>query len=282
MRIIGVLSIASLLSFVSYVPDALAQAPNFVMKPAAKFSDDTAVLQIIGGTKADSSDWPATFVFLTPRGGGCTSTAVGPRVILTAAHCINHKAVGFVELNARKIALTCYHHPSYRENVSESDPSWHAKVSPDFALCIAKKELSGMDFESIDRDGKELRKGQTIRLVGFGCNQVGGTDGGFGVLYEGDAVAQQLPNAPNYYTRAVGGAAVCFGDSGGGDYILLNPPSRDRRVLMGVTSRGNISKVSLLSTTSVYGFLSWADSFAKSHNTKICGLHGDANGCRPN
>ena len=263
------------------IGEVSADSPEFSMKPAANFSDESATPQIIGGAKADPTDWPATFVFMTSHGGGCTSTVVGPNVILTAAHCIADGATGLIELPSRNINVTCHHHPNYVDGVSESDPNWWEKASPDFALCIADDKLFGFDFERIHKNAPVLSKGQTIHLVGFGCNEVGGTDGGFGVLYEGKSVVQEIPSGSNYYTITMGGAAVCFGDSGGGDYILSDPPSKDRRVLMGVTSRGNISTVSLLSTTNTDGFLSWADSFAKQHGTKICGLHSNTNGCRP-
>ncbi len=270
----------SLLVYAAYIPGALSQDPSFVMKRAVKYFDDTAVPQIIGGTIADPSDWPATFVFISPQGGGCTSTAIGPKVILTAAHCIGDNAKGIVELNGRTVAAACYHHPDYHNNVSDTDPKWSEKVSPDFALCITDDQLAGLDFENIDKEGTELKLGQTIQLVGFGCNAIGGTDNGFGVLYEGNSAVQSLPTPPSYYTITLGGAAVCYGDSGGGAYVLLNPPAKARRVLMGVASRGNISTRSLLSTTSLSGFISWADSLAGRHNTKICGIDTGVPGCR--
>src|SRR3990170_3949155 len=57
-------------------------ATQFEMRSARLFSDDTADPKIIGGTKANPANWPATFVFQALDGGRCTSTVVGERVVI--------------------------------------------------------------------------------------------------------------------------------------------------------------------------------------------------------
>src|SRR5688572_32627636 len=79
----------------------LAANPVFTMK--APTLDANPQVQIIGGRKADPAQWPATFVFANPAGGGCTSTAVGEHTIITAAHCIPNGATGVVEVGNRRI-----------------------------------------------------------------------------------------------------------------------------------------------------------------------------------
>ncbi len=252
---------------------------GFVMKPAVLFTDKSADTKIIGGSKSDPRDWPATLVFLRPDGRGCTSTVVSGRVVLTAAHCVANHSRGGVELGEQRIDTTCDHHPDYRAT-PETDPEWEEKAIPDFALCLLATALPGSAFENVNRDPSAVHLNDTVRLLGFGCNKAGGSDGGFGVLYEGDAYVKRLPQPPSYYTLTSGGAAVCSGDSGGGAYLCLNP-ERTRRVLMGVNSRGNLSTRSGLSTTSEEGFVSWAITWAAAHQVRICGLHDDAIGCRP-
>ncbi len=262
------------------VATSLAEQTAFTMRPAKLYADDTAEPKIIGGTKAVPADWPATFVFLDPEGRGCTSTAVGERVILTAAHCIADKGVGVVDWKNKTIRTSCYRHPGYRDGVATNDPDWAAKVSPDFALCVTDQPLQEIVAENVDKVGTALVKGRDLHLLGFGCNAKGGSDAGFGVLYEGDAPITEIPAAGSYYTRAEGGAAVCYGDSGAGAFLFLNQ-AKTRRVLMGVNSRGDIARVSFVSTTSVEGFWKWADQFARDHGVSICGLESTAKGCRP-
>lgn len=272
--------IAGLLLASALATAVLAQNPEFVMRRAGKFTDDDATPQIIGGSKADPAEWPATFIFQGTDGGRCTSTAVGPQAMLTAAHCIKDKAMGIVEVNGKEISATCYQHPDYHSAVLNGDKDWEKKVSPDFALCILVADLKTKDYENVNTSKDVPTLGATIHLLGFGCNKEGGTDKGFGVLYEGDSAAKSTPTPPSYYTTTLGGAAICFGDSGGGAYIYLNQ-TKTRRSLVGVNSRGDISTKSLLSTTGVPGFVAWATSLADKNRVKICGLHSDAKDCRP-
>ncbi len=241
--------------------------------------DGTVQPLIIGGVKADPVDWPMTFVFLDPTGGGCTSTAVGERAIITAAHCIANNARGSVTVGGHSIATACTHHPDYRSFPSLT-PATEPVVSPDFALCSLEHPLPAGLFEHIDTKGQSIAPGNSVHLLGFGCNSVGGHDGSFGVLFEGDARIVSTPTATSYYTRALGGAAVCFGDSGGGAFHIGDSAGA-RRWLIGINSRGDISKLSFISTTSKVKFVEWAESWANTHATRICGLHADAVGCRP-
>lgn len=272
-------SITILLSFISSA--VYAEEIKFSMKSASKYADDTADLKIIGGIKADVSEWPATFVFKSIGGGGCTSTAVGPKTIITAAHCIEHKAKGTVEIANDVIPVRCFHHPDYVSSISSTDPDWEEKASPDFALCTTENEIKGIEFENLNKDVSLVTDKPTVLLLGFGCNSIGGSDGGFGVLYEGEAAIQSLPKGSSYYLRTLGGAAVCYGDSGGLDYIFLNESSRTRRIAIGVSSRGDISTKSLISATHVEGFLNWANKFAKENDSPICGLDEQVQGCAP-
>ena len=158
---------------------------------------------------------------------------------------------------------------------------WEDAASPDFALCTLSDTLQGGTFERIDTVGRGIAKGKLVHVLGFGCTEPGGRGGAFGVLYEGNANIASVPVPPrNYYTVTTGGAALCFGDSGGGAYEFLNADGT-RRDLIAINSRGNISTDSYLSTTSLQGFVSWARQWADTNGVKICGIHADAKGCRP-
>lgn len=249
---------------------------SFVMQPASSYTDDSAEPQIIGGKKANPLDWPATFVFHDAKGTECTSTLVGSRVVITAAHCVENNATG----KLLKIDVLCSRHPSYQA-ASSNEQGWREKTSPDFALCLLSKPVSGGEFEYIDGEGNNLTKDESIHLLGFGCNKNGGSDGGFGVLYEGESTIQSVSRSPtDYYITTETGAAVCYGDSGGGAYQFLNV-AKTRRMLVGINSRGDIAKLSYLSSTSADGFIEWAKNWSAINKVTICGLHQKASGCRP-
>jgi hypothetical protein len=256
---------------VVFVAPVWANDPEFTLRPASAYAFDDVNVAVIGGQQADPSDWPATLIF----SNRCTSTLVGERVVLTAAHCVPDGATGVVDLSTDRFAITCHHHPDYVEDTPDDDPRRWEKVSPDFALCLMAESLPGVEAEWVNLDTAVPAIDTRVVLLGFGCNAEGGVDGGFGTLFEGIATVQGLPSGDRYYTKTRGGAAVCFGDSGGAAYL----PSRPRKVFA-VNSRGDISKVSYLSTTSVPGFFSWAATWANSHGVRICGIHPDAAGCR--
>lgn len=222
---------------------------------------------VIGGTPANPDDFPATFTFLT-TGGGCTSTAVGQRVILTAAHCVDDGAMGEVQFKGKSIRITCEHHAQYVQNRTK-----------DFALCRADEELKGIPFERISSSIAFPSIGSDIKLVGYGCRQTGGSDRSYGVLFEGSAKVTRLPIGDDLDTIVSGGGALCYGDSGGAAYYYPDDSAATRQ-LIGVNSRGNISDTSYLSSTATPSFIEFAVRWAKKNGLDICGLTRGAKGCR--
>jgi len=256
-----------LLLFAATTP-SLGQSSFEMVRPTAP---PAGTPEVIGGEPADPVDWPATFIFTA--GGGCTSTAIGERVILTAAHCVEDGAVGRVSLgNDVSTRVTCHHHPGYPDS-----------ISPDFALCVTNDPLAGFPFERVSGDLARARVDEEVLLLGFGCTQNGGHDNGFGVLYTGRATVRERPHDGDLYLVTEGGAALCFGDSGGAAYAITSPDQAPtpRRVAIGVNSRGDISKWSFLSSTATESFVGWAFDWASEANVEICGLHRSAEYCRP-
>lgn len=247
-------------------------ANDFEMKTIDQTADPNAQPQILGGTLAERSSWPVTFVFEYYPSKPCSSTVVGQRVVLTAAHCVKDKAQGIVNINSTVIRSTCYRHPDYTDTSSELN-----KVSPDFALCLLDTSLTGSEFEIISIDSNLLKVTSEIRLLGFGCTSTSRGAQGFGTLYEGDAKVSDLPNNGSYYLTTTGDAA-CFGDSGGAAYVRY---TNGKRFIVAVNSRSDIKQKTWLSATSPNGFHDWAKKWSEKHVVKICGLDPEAKGCRP-
>ncbi len=220
---------------------------------------------LIGGKPADAADWPAS-VYARAGSSACSATLVGDRVVFMAAHCMSDGGVVSFTAGANAYKARCAHHPEYRGN-----------DTADWALCLIDRPVTGVPFEAIG-PGAALKVKETLLLSGYGCVKPGGGGGNDGIFRIGAASITSLPSSKNYDIVTKGGAALCFGDSGGAAYKLL---AEGKRVIVGVNSRGNISTTSYLPSIAAPTFLSWAESWAKaSASARICGLHSDAQGCR--
>jgi Trypsin len=259
-----------------------AEAESFSMAPLPV--DPVVEPQIVGGRLAKRSDWPATFIFKDRGEGVCTSTAVGRRVVLTAAHCVENGVTGSIESNGKPVKITCDHHPEYTPKTRHRKRT----TSADWALCAASGDIELSEYETVNVDSKKVKLKQELLLTGFGCNKEGGSDGGFGQLFEGEANVTEIPSVngrvrwKKYYVTTFGGAAICSGDSGGATFKFLDAAKKSR-VIVGVNSRGDFRKVSRISSTSTESFTSWAKKWASKPEglLEICGLHPGASSCHP-
>jgi hypothetical protein len=221
---------------------------------------------------ADPKDWPATFYSVHP-GGSCTSTLVGPRVLLTAAHCTPEGASVSVKLAGKEYEGVC----SQAASFSASDP---AKISEDWALCLMTEEVTVKQYETVNLDPSRLRISQEILLTGFGCTQSNGTGGNDGNYRIGEAKISSLPAEADNYIQTKGQVALCFGDSGGPAFLYLDA-GKKRRLQVSVNSRvgslgkGKVGGVSYLSSTSTATAETFFKNWAEKNHVTICGLEAN-------
>lgn len=244
-----------------------AMAQDVDMRTASPVTGASVTGQVLGGEKAAASHWPATFVFRTPSGSGCTSTLVGSRVVLTAAHCIANGGSAFLHAPGNVVGMTCNHHPAYATD-----------ISADYALCLldAPFPKPTLGYEYIDI-GTALEVDSTLWLLGYGCTTNQG-DLDFGNLYQGLTTVKDT--SYNSFALTEGGAAVCYGDSGGAAYrVASNAMISKQRQIVGIASRGDIDTVSLLSATGLTVFSDWAKQWAQNRSVNICGVRGSTADC---
>lgn len=139
------------------------------------------------GQAARLAQWPG--VLDTEN---CTAALIGPRTILTAAHCIDDPKLAsppeysgaILNWGTHPFPLTCKMNPDYISHGLQPSPA-DRRGPEDHALCLITLP-GGIDaissvadytkasnlFETLDMTGKHIREGQPLTMLGFGCSNV--------------------------------------------------------------------------------------------------------------
>ena len=219
---------------------------------------------LIGGQPVDPKNWISSFAS-TQSGSGCTATLLGAQVLQLAAHCVGNGRTAVIKANGTSYTGTCTHAPGYRRN-----------STADWALCKMGQPVEREWYERVLVKNDKFKVGDKIKLVGAGCTNKGGGGGSFGTLRQGDSTVTKLPSGSNNDTVTSGGAALCFGDSGGASYYVEG----DKRWVIGVNSRGNIRDTSYLSSTFTSEAVKFYSEWASKNGVDICGVNANAAKCQ--
>ena len=216
---------------------------------------------LIGGRVVTSAEFPEV-VRVRNQNASCSAALVGPKVLLTAAHCTSPN--GTLTFNVHNVSARytarCTQSPDYRTG------------DHDMALCLVDRPTS-VRFASMVNTVP--RVGEWVTLTGYGCttgnpNPSGGNNG---VLKAGNIQVATLPGGTshNYWFETMGNVATCFGDSGSPVFLKVSPNSGIHEVV-GVVSRGDAVRRSLLTATGLQLSREFAEEFANTHHVSICGI----------
>lgn len=197
--------------------------------------------EIIGG--ATTTAYPAVPLLVAELGDGttsyCTGTLISPRVVLTAAHC--------VELGATASRHVAYFGADYTIEddaarideidvaAVEMDPAWDLDAPEDghdigMVLLARAAPVEPMIYNHRALDGHE---GEDLHLVGWG--RTTGDSDDYGVKRETMSELQTFDDRLLRYGSAT--ANTCQGDSGGPNFLIDDDGNE---VVVGVTSFGNV------------------------------------------
>lgn len=214
---------------------------------------DTGLTPLVyQGTKSVEGEFPEVG-FL----GFCTATAVGPKVIYTAAHCVSNGQK--VNWKRRKDGVSysavCNIHPQYNDRT----------VFNDYAFCILDSTLpEGTVFASFNTEGSPASGAEAL-VNGFGAPNLG-------THYWGKAVVRSMDGQD---IVTCGPANLGGGDSGGAFFkwsIDRNDPRK--HIIDGTNSRAG-GGCSYFNTTSHPNFKPYALTVAEKAGSYICGVNKD-------
>lgn len=231
--------------------------------------------KIIGGRYADDGEFPEV-VYISNGEARCSASIIGPRTLLTAAHCINDEgAVKPVStmpydyvVHARK--------ETYRATCTISD-KWTGdqhKFEHDMALCLIDHKLT-IKPATVVAQGEGPQVGETVTHVGFGCVTSRGRGGNDGRLKIGEANVYQLSDGDESYCWESKGDGICYGDSGGPGYRRLTEAKTQQHIVLGVNSRGNIYNINILTDLASEKSHQFMRDWAEANQTVICGVNKD-------
>jgi len=212
---------------------------------------------LIGGQPVDPADpFVQGILKIKTDQSGCTASLIGPRVMITAAHCGKSGTSSVFQVQGNSYST---------EN--ERSPIYPSK-DHDIMLGLVDKPVEGIRYHSVA--SVPAKVGDPVYLYGYGCINPGGGGGNDGILRHGESEINSFSNF-DFVAKKPDGAALCFGDSGGPGFVEVD----GKKWQIGINSKGNISDTSYLADLSKHESLTFIKDFADKHSVEVCGINKD-------
>lgn len=228
-------------------------------------------IQVYGGSKPIAGDWRSIIIANMPETSGlrsCTATLVGPKTLLTAAHCVDAgdgAPLRMIVLNvdAKDLTFACKIDKAYLAAGFYSAQWPRSDRSPDYALCALTPtdQPRPARFDQFPREELDLapiKSNEPVLITGYGCVQMEIDlqkpelgPGPFAAKFNiGDETVEAV--GPRVLTTKSVDAkepALCAGDSGGPLFTgaTTKTPDAPRR-LRAVNSQVSVATFELVST----------------------------------
>ena len=221
------------------------------------------------GPNADITSYGASGMIISKQ---CSATLVGPKVVLTAAHCFPQPGIPHpvtFSLNKSRTNATCTRFTGFNSTTR----------SGDWALCRLDDDIQSVPSDPVALDAR-LSDETPVLVTGFGLTGITGVEIGDGFSI-GPARVSSLPTSGSSRMETTGSQGLS-GDSGGATYFV---DEAKRRWIVAVNSAqatvNNLTTVtSSLTTGEALDFFSKWLCEKENRGLRISGMNFDTASCQ--